>query len=374
MDRTNEYREIARIVANSFIGELSKDEQRVLDAWLAGEGRREFYDSLRTRDPEERSRRLSHLNKFRNWRALRRRISPPQRAWLKPAAAAVCILLASGTFFLLRDRNAEIHKPQGVTIVLADGRSVELLPEASVKLAGSQGTIAHGEDNTLTIIAGDSAAVEYNTIIIPRGENYRLRLSDSSLVWLNAETRLRFPAAFGDDRREVFVEGEACFDVAHQHGRPFVVDAGAVRVEVLGTLFDISAYSSDAEIRTTLARGSVRTVDAVGRAVTLEPDEQAVFNRHTGVTEKRPVDAHAFLGWRDNLFVFRNETVEAIMKEFERWYDVRVVYDGETVKEQRFTANFDRSAQLTDILRMLGTVYNVEFSLRGGTVTVRMKS
>ena len=170
-----------------------------------------------------------------------------------------------------------------------------------------------------------------------------------------------------------FCHARACFDVVHTPERPFIVDAGDVRVEVLGTYFGVSAYPADAEVRTTLVCGAVRMVDRTGRMMTLAPDEQAVFDRTTGVMTTQAVDARAQLGWTDNLFVFRNQTVEQIMRQLSRWYDVEVAYGGEQVKGMRFTGNFDRSSQLADILAMLSVVYDVEFSLSGNTVTVDMK-
>ena len=167
------------------------------------------------------------------------------------------------------------------------------------------------------IICSDSAYLEYrnegleksqeeqvyNELIVPKGGEYRLRLVDGSLVVINSGSRLRFPVSFNGKSREVFLSGGACFEVAKDSLKPFIVHANEADVRVLGTLFDVSAYEDEERVEVTLVNGAVK-IAVDGSNARLVPNEQFVFNRRTGETLVREVDAESYIAWTNGIFRF----------------------------------------------------------------------
>ena len=287
--------DIARLFAKKLADGLDEEEARRLEQWLA-ESPRHAAEWERLRQEVAPGGRSVELQREgarlveRRWREFRQRVmGGRQRLWIQAIryAAIVLVPLAAAAYLWTMFHPAEPATEAETPIVpgtfraqltLDDGRTVALdsaafrsigqLPEATVKVA----------DRVLTYTRSDHAApaeVKYNTLEIPRGGEYALQLADGSRVWLNAETRLRYPVAFAGTERRVELTGEAYFEVSKDATRPFIVRANGVDVRVLGTSFNVAAYG--AEVVTTLVEGRV-AVEAGSERVTLEPDRQAVWD------------------------------------------------------------------------------------------------
>ena len=176
-----------------------------------------------------------------------------------------------------------IDGQKGVTLVLADGEQMVL--SDTLTRRDAEGRVVFRADGQSVAYGGDNVAVEvegWNTLTVPKGMEFRAELADGSVVWLNAESELRYPVRFVGKERKVFVKGEVYFEVAKDRKRPFRVQVlDEMTVEVLGTHFNVSAYEEDATIETTLAEGRVKVTDGM-KSMELVPNEQAVFER--GVT------------------------------------------------------------------------------------------
>ncbi|OQP46032.1 FecR family protein [Niastella populi] len=310
-----------------------------------------------------------------------------RRPWWKYAAAAAILLTVGlGMYRLTIDKpspaivaqqaannSSTDIQPGGnkAILTLADGSVIALNDAANGLLANQGGT------NVVKLTTGELAyesgnqqanALLFNTIVIPRGGKYRLTLPDGSKVWMNAESTLRYPTAFNGNTREVALTGEAYFEIAHNAAQPFHVQVKDIKVEVLGTHFDIMAYENEAAIATTLVEGSVR-VSSSSKQLHLTPGQQALQdNNGAGMKIINDVDVQQVLAWKNDYFQFAGDRLDHLMRQIERWYDVSVVYDG-PVPDKKFGGKISRSSPLSDVLKAL-ELSEVKFRVEGKTITV----
>ncbi|MEO6520108.1 MAG: FecR domain-containing protein [Mucilaginibacter sp.] len=208
----------------------------------------------------------------------------------------------------------------------------------------------------------------FNTMQTPRGGIYRVQLPDGTNVWLNSATILRYPVAFNGKERKVTLDGEAYFEVAHDANHPFMVSTQNQTVEVLGTHFNVNSYSDDDIAKTTLLEGSVR-IAALGlnKSGILKPGQQAIINQQK--INIKNIDTQNAIAWKNGLFVFDNENIQAIMKKISRWYDVDVEYMGE-LDNIRFGGSVSRFTDIQQLLRKLELTNTIHFKINGRRIIV----
>lgn len=384
--------EIVPLIVRSLQDELSEAEEVILNEWLEkSPENRSFYIKLQHRDLQGKREQIQGLHKAKQWKRIRREITPTRvYRWKQVAryAALLVLCLSAALSTLLISRNQVLNSPQVVSekvsvtpggskacLITESGEQIELVANKSFMLKQEHGMVINAANNMLKVELSDSTAAvdSYKTIAVPIGGEYRLELSDGTVVWLNSDTRLRFPMYFGKGKRVVYLDGEACFDVAHDASSPFIVSMGGVDVRVLGTLFNVKAYASDPVIYTTLAQGAVKAINRQkNQTMVLVPNQQCLFHKDNLSMEVKKVDASVYLGWTKGHFVFENETLEEIMKQLERWYDVSVFYRNPEVKQYRFTGDIDRFDNISTILEMIQVTYNVRFMIKNKTITVSL--
>ena len=381
--------EIARRMAKALTGELTREEREQWEAWLgASAEHRALWDAIRAEArngvpawPYSREEVEGQLERF--YRRMRRGRRRRLMQWTGWAAAAV-LVVGFGWWMWPRGegRNVVRNVPErivllpgdGVELVLSTGERVDVRKETAT-LEGNARYAA--EEKALRYEGGADTVegemqVQYNTLIVPRGGDFKVELADGTMVWLNSCTRLRYPVDFKGDAREVWLEGEAYFEVARDEAHPFVVHAEEVGIRVLGTRFNVLAYEGEAEVATTLEEGSVAVVMPTGERV-IRPDEQLVFDRESGEMAVREVDAGMYSAWKDGMFVFENETLERIMDRLRLWYDVEVFFSSEAVREVRFTGDLQRYEDFTPIVSMLEEVAGVDINVNGKCIIIGAK-
>ncbi|WPU99037.1 FecR domain-containing protein [Mucilaginibacter sp. cycad4] len=192
---------------------------------------------------------------------------------------------------------------------------------------------------------------EMNTLTTPSGGQFKVVLADGTKIWLNAMSSLTYPSRFSGHKRPVSLTGEAYFEVARNKEKPFDVNTVNERVEVLGTHFNISAYTDERSQRTTLLEGSVRvTAKRQIAQVTIKPGQQAEGT--AGSLKITNVDANATASWKDGVFIFNHTETHTLMRQLSRWYNIDVVYQGD-IKERTFSGSIDRSYTLLQVLDVL---------------------
>ena len=205
-----------------------------------------------------------------------------------------------------------------------------------------------------------------HTLYIPRGMSKLLVLPDSSKVWLNAESSLRYPESFdGMKQREVYLKGEGYFEVTKDAEHPFIVKTDVLETQVLGTSFNVKAYSGN-DTQVTLLDGSVKVSDRFHNELQLSPGE------HTdGKLCKTSVENSAgYRSWIDGEFYFDNVELVEIMRELGRWYNVDIVFTNKGIMQERLHFQADRSDSLLDILELLNSMQLVKASMEKGKVVV----
>lgn len=310
--------------------------------------------------------------------------SLPVRRWL--AAAGILLLVAAAALLWPRKSpqnfaeapRIERYKnevPAGgnkALLTLGDG-TVIALDSAANGMVTQQGKVrvikqANGQ-LSYEIEDGAEDVVMYNTMRTPRGGEYRLILPDGTNVWLNAASSITYPTAFTGDIRSVQISGEAYFEVAKDAGKPFVVDAGKMKVEVLGTHFNINAYAAEPVVKATLLEGAVK-VSGGGRADVLQPGQQARLQRNSGGMQVvNDVDLDEVMAWKNGYFLFVDADMPAVMRQLENWYDVTVGYEEGFVPRRSFGGGIQRSLPLSKVLTILEE-NNVKFRVEGKNITV----
>ncbi len=203
----------------------------------------------------------------------------------------------------------------------------------------------------------------YNTLEIPRGGEYSLTLADGTKVWMNADSKLKYPISFVEDRRVVYLEGEAYFEVAKDASKPFIVSTTSGDISVLGTQFNVKNYAEDKTIYTTLVEGSVLFRGTTNRETILVPGQQIIFSPEYGTQELKQVNVNNFIGWKDNLFQFEELSLDDIMKTLSRWYDVTVSYEKEELKQLQFSGNLDKYSNIESFLKLFEVGAKIEFKV-----------
>lgn len=218
---------------------------------------------------------------------------------------------------------------------------------------------------------GYHVEMQYNTLEIPRGGTYQVVLADGTVVYLNAETVLKYPVAFSNDKREVFLSGEAYFEVVKDSTRPFIVRAEDINVRVYGTTFNVNTYRKN-RVQTTLIEGKVGiSSSSTNRETILSPNEMAEYIAEDEIVKVRSVDPLVYIAWKSGEFMFDKERLENIMDQLARWYDINIFYVNESVKDLVYSGIADRFSKIEDVLAILECTGTVKFSLQDRTVIVR---
>ena len=296
-----------------------------------------------------------------------------KRRWMRvAAAAAVVLVLGVAAYWLIRTRET---KPGTTTIaatkdispggnkailILADNSTIVLDSAANGQLA-QQGTtvVTKSNDGQLAYSLpgrGEASKPVFNTLRTPRGGQYQLVLPDGSKVWLNAASAITYPTSFPGKERKITIDGEAYLEVAHNAAKPFKVEANGTEVEVLGTHFNVHAYTDEPAEKITLIQGSVKVGNrqsAIGnQSVILKPGEQVLVSQSSQLSQPIPVQTDEVLAWKNGLFNFTNADIESIMKQIERWYDVEVVYEGPK-PEGHFKGKIPRNVMASEMLKII---------------------
>jgi len=307
-------------------------------------------------------------------------------AWARMAAAVILLLAATAVLYIVNKKAvtvpvAAVKKqvlqndvaPGGnrAVLTLADGSSIILDSAHNGSLAQQGGTkILKVDAGQLAYNTGAAAngQIMYNTIATPRGGQYQVTLADGTEVWLNAASSLRFPTVFSGSERDVELTGEAYFEVAKNAAMPFHVKVNNIDVKVLGTHFNIMAYGNEGKVKTTLLEGKVN-VTGNGFAADILPGQQAVVDNATGSLKVKEVNTALAVAWKNGLFRFRETSIQELMRQVERWYDVDVDYKTPT-EGKDYTGIVPRSQNVSALLQMLELTGTVHFKVEGRKITV----
>lgn len=393
-DHYSEDADRIKFLIAGFIREtLTESEQDELDAWVSAseENLLLFEDLTDENKVEESLRFLDQVNTEKALRrikvkiGMRKKIGKTARLWYYGIAASVILAIGVFAFFTLTNRNAGKDEkkiivsqpdiaPGGnkAVLIMGDGSIISLTDAVNGLLRNENGTAisktATGELTYSTGNPAEGASTVYNTLSTPRGGQYKVVLPDGSKVWLNASSSLKYPTAFIGTDRVVELTGEGFFEVAKNKARPFKVRLPeASEVEVLGTSFNVMTYGDEASQQTTLIEGSVKMSNNNSEII-LKPGEQGLVSTGGKLHVNRSVNTHEITAWKDGNFDFRNASIETIMRQVQRWYDVDVVYRAKIQHE--FNADVSRNEPVSQLLRLLELTNRVHFKIENKIIYV----
>ena len=310
-----------------------------------------------------------------------RKVAP---LWKKVAVAATSLLMLSAGFYYgnrLSDHNSALHPhyaadaaPGGnrATLTLASGKVIDLNAAVHGKLTEQAGiSVSKTASGQLVYQVSGADPINknpiFNTLNTPKGGTYLVVLPDQSRVWLNAASQLVFPLRFSERERRVELKGEAYFEISKDTDHPFVVSTARQDIKVLGTHFTVNAYEDEPGTKTTLIEGSVQ-VTAKGdeqKYLVLKPNQQSLLTTDFRVKQ---VNAGSENAWINGKFIFDDEPLESILRKVARWYDIKVVYHDDAVRQLAFGGTMSRFSKVSKVLGKLEATGDVHFELeRSGT-------
>ena len=310
------------------------------------------------------------------WSAVRQELSVKNtnirsiRKWL--FAAAVVTVAMTGISLIWKNNSRQapetaglppVTKPVtpkgGLQLQLAGGETIALpYNQVGQDIKAGDVQLSAGAKK-LQYSGGTAMGSGYNTLTVPPKMDYKLVLSDGSEVWLNATSRLRFPFNFSGDKREVYLDGEAYFQVTKNDAKPFIVHTSRTDIQVLGTSFNVNAYG-DGLTRTSLVSGAVVS-SAAGKEVQLKPGQEAIYSSEKGykVTD---FDDSEVLAWMKGVYIFHNTPLSEIASVIERWYGIQVVFDNKELAGKKFTGGLEKLQRLDYFLETLELIGDIHHS------------
>jgi transmembrane sensor len=391
-------KQIAEIIIKYIKGEDLNDEESVqLHQFLESDSNRRLFNYLTNKyDLEKEANELSKIRK-EVWHQVTSNSEYtviPVRTLsirIKAIAIAATVLLVAGSVYFWFGRSsakagiinntitltpAEVQPANNKTILtLADGRTITLDPAIEGAVATETGgNIVQLKGGELVYQSvnehSNLSTIIYNTVATSKGGKQRIVLSDGTTVWLNATSSIKYPVAFAGDQRKVFITGEAYFEVSHisppggKGKLPFIVSLpGGNEVEVLGTHFNVNSYDDEESVKVTLLEGKVKVSMVNGESSMLKPSQQAKVTDNSQLTIDYSPDVDQVMAWKNGLFNFKSVSIEAILREASRWYDIDVEYKGKPA--DKFSGKISRQVSLGQLLTIL-EASDVAFEFKEG--------
>ena len=367
---------------------LTEEEELFLSQWLnESPSHQQYFDKVRRYSDESSDFTRPETDTEQAWKvfknkALKKRST--KSLWVQSLSVAATIFVI---FILLfpnhKSENSPLAIDRTVTIKPGNSKAVLILNDGSVHDLTTSKQIALTESGADIKIEGNkllyseaadiSKSIKYNTLIVPRGGEFFLQLSDGTKVWLNSESTLRYPVQFIGEERKVELTGEAFFEVARNEKVPFLVESDNQTVKVLGTEFNISSNKENSLISTTLVKGSIEVFikNKPDKRQTLKPNEQITISKIDGQISIKKVNPYQYIAWKEGRFVFDDQNLGEIMKTLSKWYDVDVVFAREELKNFRFTGNLQRYSDFGELLKKIQKTNEVEFIIENKQITIR---
>lgn len=379
---------ISDLLYKKIVGEITPEELAELESWATTESRRRLlestddYELMRTnwmrRNMVSFTRPMSEMNHRIS------RVNRPRRMRILAVAASVAVILL-GVVSLMWNMDKVGEAVEDVSVNIAKFEDIKPGTVKATLTTSSGETLMLAVDDAAKII--DPAAkqsgsklrtikrIEELSLDVPRGGEYMIVLEDSTKVWLNSQSQLRYPATFAQHERRVKVSGEVYFEVKRDDNRPFYVETEGQVIRVYGTRFNVKAYNDEETVYTTLESGSIsltRRGFSDGELY-LAPGHQARLNLADSNIDMMVVDTEAITGWRHGRFVFEEQRLEDIMRDLSRWYNFEYRFEAPELKNVVFKGSILRYGDFMTALAIIETSGRISFAMDNGTVVIDRK-
>ena len=357
------------------LNRLSGDEQDLIQLIVKNNTTAESFGFLAKLDEDKL------WNVFYDFIKPKRQKITPNRVKFKRLAVATTFIVIISMIIIVYNTKKQPHELANLAVtddhkkavlVTSDGKKILLNKGANKRFEDVDGVTVINEQSTVLRYQSNNnvANTTENKLIIPKGGEYKLVLSEGTEIHINSESVLKYPVQFAQKgNREVYLEsGEAYFKVAEDPRRPFIVHTTGMNIRVLGTSFNVNTYSDI--IQTTLVEGKVQVTVSGNKKVQLLPNQQAVFEKLTGELLKKDVDVTPFVGWKDGRMFFENSTIEEVMNNLGRWYDYDIVFAFDKTKKYCFAGSLKRYDDIQNVLKIIESEGSVKFSIKGKSIFV----
>lgn len=339
---------------------------------------------------EEALKFIDETDSDKNWEELQTILQqyskPVIPLWKKSLKYAAILIVLLGTFFLFQQNsnvNPELKLDSDEIKLVLENGEVQILKVGGndqVVLSNGQ-VVGNQKGKELNYVSASSVTdLVYNTIQIPNGKIFNITLSDGTHVYLNSGSSLKFPVQFIKGmKREVFLEGEAFFDVAKDKSHPFVVNADAVHVRVLGTKFNVSSYAEDKTVNTVLVEGSV-ALSSAGKPTDntmLKPGFKGAFDKSgTAVFSLEKVDTRQYTNWMKGEIAFKGIGFKEIARKLERTYNVSITNNNKELDAAKFSGSFDRNIEsINEVMDAMSKIYSFDYKItKTNSITITKSS
>ena len=383
---------ISKIISDYLLGIISDEDNKVLNNWLKDSHNKMIFNKFS--DPNFLNRKIEKYNRFNKGKAwdriLRESLIETQSSpkisssnhfkITKLYKYVALIFITVGIFMLFILKNNSIEKnliakvdnnPKGIVLTTSKGEMIignkdTTLLLNNVNLSSSIHQLTYSLENN-----SENAILEYNEIKIPKGATYKILLSDGTIVWLNSKTALKFPINFVGKTRDVYlVDGEAYFNVSKDVKKPFIVHFKKRDIKVLGTKFNVKSYQNNENDYITLVEGSIK-LNAGINEVLIKPNEQVVINNKISKVTLKSVDANIFTLWRDNVYIYKDTSIENLFNDISRDFDIAIVYQDKALKDKRLSLKVDRNKSLESIVSAIAKASHLKIIIQGKILTIR---
>lgn len=304
-------------------------------------------------------------------------------------AAIIVVLFSIGVSFNNFDDTSSIEdfakRLDGFSSTTNDPVKLLLNNNQDIKIEQENAVIAYSKTGEEINVEGAKSVNQktsntknqvYNTLIVPYGKRSEIQLSDGSKVWLNSGSKLVFPVLFKGNRREVFLEGEGIFEVAHSKNQPFIVKSNNHEVEVLGTVFNISNYPDDGIIKTVLKSGSVQlnyksdSFFSSKKSIKIIPGTMAVFSKNEKNMTTETVAVEKYFSWREGIFMFQNDSFKSIARKISRYYNIEINIEDKSLAEELFSGNLDVKESVNQVLKTIQLTTDFNYIINNNSITI----
>jgi len=386
MEKSPSEYQIAELIYKSIAKVIASEEKVVLDKWLESESNLALYNKIV--DQKNIQNKLSiykHIETERIYQKLEGRIISTDKKvkTLKllrvfKYASILLLFLSLGYVYqsgYFSNKDVLVLPNENITLQLENGTIKIIKEDGSSELVDSKGNIIGNQNGTQIVYSNtaDEEALVYNTLNVPYGKRFEITLSDGTKVNLNAGTSLKYPVKFlKGQNREVFLKGEAFFNVSKDEKNPFIVNSDGLNIQVLGTQFNVSSYTEDLETDVVLVEGSVNLYSQKNQnnSVILKPGFKGSYNKNdTESIFTKPVITSIYTAWVNGELVFRNMTFDNIMKKMQRHYNVEIVNNNNVLASEKFNASF-RNEPIEKILEYFKVTYDINYTINNNKIII----
>lgn len=375
-------KEIENLIVKYLSQAASAEDLDVLNNWIADDKNHQVYkDFIKTHFAITLAMKDSDINKIK--KELRKEIRKGKKEYYSRRLLSVMKYAAIAIFFIGvgiiwqqgvfdKTQNAVIvPRTDAITLELENG-DIEIISEAgTTRVQNSNGKVVGvRQGNKLVYDKSEELKLVYNKLTVPNGKQFNIVLSDGSNVHLNSGSSIKYPINFIEgQKRQVFLTGEAFFDVAHDKEHAFVVNAQDLDIQVYGTKFNVSNYPEDRDTEVVLVEGSVglresNLENADKAEVYLKPGYMGIYNRSDNNISQEEVNTSIYTSWMNGNLVFRNISFENIIQKLQRHYNVVIINNNEKLAHETFNATIETQHEtIEQVFNYFNKVYQIEYKI-----------